>query len=77
MYYHVDYVGAPVSYRWLNVSQIERVWEQMTLTYESGVRGLWILNVGDIKPMELPRASSSTSRGIRRRSPPRTCPRTM
>lgn len=54
MYYHVDYVGAPVSYRWLNVSQIERIWEQMTLTYQAGVRDLWIVNVGDIKPMELP-----------------------
>lgn len=54
MYYHVDYVGAPVSYRWLNVTQIERVWEQMTLSYDAGVDRLWILNVGDIKPMELP-----------------------
>jgi hypothetical protein len=54
MYYHVDYVGAPVSYRWLNVSQIERVWEQMQLSYAAGVHSLWILNVGDIKPMELP-----------------------
>ncbi len=54
MYYHVNYVGAPYSYRWLNVSQIERIWEQMTLTYDAGVRELWILNVGDIKPMELP-----------------------
>lgn len=54
MYYHVDYVGAPTSYRWLNVSQIERIWDQMTLTYQSGVDKLWIVNVGDIKPMELP-----------------------
>lgn len=54
MYYHFDYVGAPVSYRWLNVTQIERVWEQMKLTYEHGVKELWIVNVGDIKPMELP-----------------------
>lgn len=54
MYYHFDYVGAPVSYRWLNVTQIERVWEQMKLTYEAGVKELWIANVGDIKPMELP-----------------------
>ena len=54
MYYHVDYVGGPTSYRWLNVSQIERIWEQMTLTYAAGVDRLWILNVGDIKPMELP-----------------------
>jgi hypothetical protein len=54
MYYHIDYVGAPVSYRWLNVSQIERIWEQMKLTYAAGVDRLWIVNVGDIKPMELP-----------------------
>ncbi|WP_034256885.1 glycosyl hydrolase 115 family protein [Adhaeribacter aquaticus] len=54
MYYHFDYVGAPVSFRWLNVTQIERVWEQMDLTYEAGVKNLWIANVGDIKPMELP-----------------------
>jgi hypothetical protein len=54
MYYHMDYVGAPVSYRWLNVTQIERVWEQMKITYENGVKNLWIVNVGDIKPMEFP-----------------------
>lgn len=54
MYYHFDYVGNPVSYRWLNTTQIERVWEQMKLTYEHGVKNLWIVNVGDIKPMELP-----------------------
>lgn len=54
MYYHFDYVGAPVSYRWQNVTQIERVWEQMKLTYEFGVKDLWLVNVGDIKPMEFP-----------------------
>jgi hypothetical protein len=54
MYYHFDFVGGPVSYRWINVSQIERVWEQMNLSYEWGVKDLWIVNVGDLKPMELP-----------------------
>ncbi|MDX1543610.1 MAG: glycosyl hydrolase 115 family protein [Christiangramia sp.] len=54
MYYHFDFVGGPVSYKYLNVTQIERVWEQMKLTYEWGVDELWIVNVGDIKPMELP-----------------------
>ncbi|GGF28556.1 glycosyl hydrolase 115 family protein [Hymenobacter cavernae] len=54
MYYHLDYVGAPVSYRWLNVTQIERIWEQMKLTYDHGVKNLWIVNVGDLKPMEFP-----------------------
>ncbi len=54
IYYHFDYVGAPISYRWLNVTQIERVWEQMNLAYAWGADDLWLVNVGDIKPMELP-----------------------
>ena len=54
IYYHFDFVGGPTSYRWLNVTQIERVWEQMNLAYQWGAKDLWIVNVGDIKPMELP-----------------------
>ncbi|MCB9331957.1 MAG: glycosyl hydrolase 115 family protein [Lewinellaceae bacterium] len=54
MYYHFDYVGAPVSYRWQNVTQIERAWEQLNLSYQWGVKNLWLVNVGDIKPMEFP-----------------------
>lgn len=54
IYYHFDFVGGPVSYRWLNVTQIERVWEQMNMAYDWGVKDLWLVNVGDIKPMELP-----------------------
>ncbi|KEO75763.1 glycosyl hydrolase 115 family protein [Anditalea andensis] len=54
MYYHFDYVGGPRNYKWLNTSPISRIWEQMKLTYEHGVDELWIVNVGDIKPMELP-----------------------
>ncbi len=54
IYYHFDYVGAPRSYKWQNTTQIERVWEQMNLAYEYGARDLWIVNVGDIKPVELP-----------------------
>ncbi len=54
MYYHFDYVGGPRNYKWLNTIQIERVWEQMHLTYKYGVDELWLVNVGDIKPMEFP-----------------------
>ena len=54
IYYHFDFVGGPVSYRWLNVTQIEKVWEQMNLCWEWGVHDLWLVNVGDLKPMELP-----------------------
>ena len=54
MYYHVDYVGGPRNSKWINVSQVQRMWEQLQLTYDYGVDQLWILNVGDLKPMEFP-----------------------
>lgn len=54
MYYHVDYVGAPRNSKWININNLSRMWEQLSLTYEYGVRQLWILNVGDFKPMEYP-----------------------
>ncbi len=54
MYYHFDYVGGPRNYKWINVSQIQRVWEQMNLTYSHGVDRIWVVNVGDLKPMEYP-----------------------
>lgn len=54
MYYHFDYVGGPRNYKWINVSQVQRIWEQMNLTYSHGVDRIWIVNVGDLKPMEYP-----------------------
>ncbi len=54
IYYHFDYVGGPRNYKWHNTNQIERVWEQMHLAYEYGARQIWVVNVGDIKPMEFP-----------------------
>jgi hypothetical protein len=54
IYYHFDFVGGPRNSKWLNVTQIQRVWEQMNLAYERGVDRIWIVNVGDIKPMEYP-----------------------
>lgn len=54
MYYHFDYVGAPRNSKWINISPIQRVWEQMNLSYTHGVDKMWIVNVGDLKPMEYP-----------------------
>ena len=53
MYYHFDYNGAPRGYMWLNVMQLEKTWEQLSETYDCGVRDIWIVNVGDLKPMEM------------------------
>ena len=54
IYYHVDLHGAPRAYKWLNMTQIPHMWEQLQLTYSYGVDKVWILNVGDLKPNEYP-----------------------
>ena len=53
MYYHFDYVGAPKSYTWVQNTQISRIWEQMSVAFDYGIDDVWIVNVGDLKPMEL------------------------
>lgn len=54
IYYHFDYVGGPRNYKWLNTNPLPRIHEQMNLAYQYGARQIWIVNVGDIKPMEVP-----------------------
>jgi hypothetical protein len=54
MYYHFDYVGDPRNYKWINTNSIPRVWEQMHLSWKHGVDQIWVVNVGDLKPMEAP-----------------------
>lgn len=54
VYYHFDYVGGPRSYRWINTVPIAKVWEQMNLAYRYDAKQIWIVNVGDLKPMEFP-----------------------
>jgi hypothetical protein len=54
VYYHFDYVGGPRSYKWLNTIPITKVWEQMNLAHHYGADRIWIVNVGDLKPMEFP-----------------------
>lgn len=54
MYYHFDYNGAPASYQWTQTFQLQKVWEQMAMAYDYGVKDIWIVNAGDLKPMEMP-----------------------
>ncbi len=54
VYYHFDYVGGPRSYKWLNTNPLPKIQEQMNLAWENGVDRIWIVNVGDLKPMEVP-----------------------
>ena len=54
IYYHFDYVGGPRNYKWIDTNPIPKVWEQMHLALEYGADRIWIVNVGDLKPMEFP-----------------------
>ncbi|WP_169303391.1 glycosyl hydrolase 115 family protein [Pedobacter cryophilus] len=54
VYYHFDYVGGPRNYKWINTNPLPRIWEQMNLAYEYKANQIWIVNVGDLKPMEYP-----------------------
>ena len=52
IYYHVSYWGRPHDYLWLCTFSPNLLHQQMSMAYERGIRKMWILNVGDIKPAE-------------------------
>ena len=54
VYYHFDYVGDPRNYKWINTIQLEKTAEQMQLAYAHGANRIWVVNVGDLKPLEIP-----------------------
>ena len=54
LYYHIDMNGGPCNDRWVNTSPIPKLREQFNLAYQTGIDDLWIVNVGDLKPKELP-----------------------
>ncbi|NKI98183.1 glycosyl hydrolase 115 family protein [Novosphingobium sp. SG707] len=53
VYYHLSYLGYPLSYLWLSTTPPALVREEMTRAYDKGARNIWIVNVGDIKPAEI------------------------
>ncbi|MEO6993646.1 MAG: glycosyl hydrolase 115 family protein [Lacunisphaera sp.] len=54
IYYHFDYVGGPRNYKWLNTIPLTKIQEQMNLAWQYDANRIWIVNVGDLKPMEFP-----------------------
>lgn len=46
IYYHFDYVGDPRNYKWINSIQLTKTWEQMSLSYERGIRNIWLQILG-------------------------------
>lgn len=54
VYYHFDYVGATRDYKWINTVQLSKTTSQMQLAYARGADRIWVVNVGDLKPLEIP-----------------------
>lgn len=52
LYYHVSYWGRPHDYLWLPSTHPSLMTTELLRAYDTGVRDMWILNVGDIKPAE-------------------------
>ncbi|ACB74654.1 conserved hypothetical protein [Opitutus terrae PB90-1] len=53
IYYHLSYLGRPLSYLWLSTTPPALVWEEMHKAYQHGADRIWIANVGDLKPAEI------------------------
>ena len=53
VYYHLSYLGAPHDYLWLNTTPPVLMYEELKKAYDTGADRYWLLNVGDIKPMEM------------------------
>jgi hypothetical protein len=52
IYYHASYWGRPHDYLWLSTTSPLLIWEEMSKAYKFNARNMWILNCGDIKPLE-------------------------
>ena len=53
VYYHISYLGAPHDYLWIYSTPPVLMYEELKKAYDHGANRYWLLNVGDIKPMEL------------------------
>ncbi|KAI0867651.1 hypothetical protein GGS24DRAFT_484953 [Hypoxylon argillaceum] len=54
IYYHLEYVGVPKSYKWQNTNNLAKVFKELYQAYERGADRIWVINVADIKPLEMP-----------------------
>jgi hypothetical protein len=53
VYYHLSYLGAPLSYLWLSTTPPALIRQEMGRAWDNGARTMWVANVGDLKPAEL------------------------
>ena len=53
VYYHLSYLGTPHDNLWIATTAPVLMYEELKKAYDSGADRYWLLNVGDIKPMEM------------------------
>jgi len=53
VYWHLSYYGSPHSYTWINTTAPALMWEELEKAWSNDARKVWVINVGDIKPMEI------------------------
>lgn len=53
VYYHLSYLGTPHDNLWIPTTAPMLMYEELLKAYEAGADRYWLLNVGDIKPMEV------------------------
>ncbi|KAI0532333.1 hypothetical protein GGR58DRAFT_517801 [Xylaria digitata] len=54
IYYHLEYVGTPKSYKWQNTNNLAKVFKELYQAYQRGADRIWVINIADIKPLEMP-----------------------
>ncbi|MDR1700726.1 MAG: glycosyl hydrolase 115 family protein, partial [Lachnoclostridium sp.] len=54
LYYHFDFHGGAYAYDWMNTNDLPKIWEQLTMAYDYGIRDVWVVNIGDICFLEYP-----------------------
>lgn len=54
IYYHLEYVGSPRNYKWVNSVSLPRIWEQMNIAHAYGANQIWIANVGHLCHLQMP-----------------------
>ena len=47
-------MGDPRDYKWINTIQLQKTYDQLRLAVDRDADRIWIVNVGDIKPYEIP-----------------------
>ena len=53
VYYHISYLGVPHDNLWIATTAPMLMYEELLKAYTAGGDRYWLLNVGDIKPMEI------------------------